>query len=399
MNVPSIPGKIRSTRVQLHDQIELIRQDLDKVRMEVGADVIACYLACDPFLPDSLRCLVAPGARFEDACSHFRLRLLEPGEKTVAFFERASDDPLCSGNEPRVEALVDRLQNPIFGDFVTREGIASRGRIIARDPNTGKEVSLLTVNFREPRSESQWLPFVAHLEAVSSDILTRIPVIQRGFQDLSEALKPAFLEMLEVIDLSRPDSHPPSSSFLTDILEQAIRPLHEEGMPWCGTIHLLDDTGRNLVLKACVGEPVDPPVIDHRIDQGEGVISWVALRKQAIRIRDLTGSPFDKIHARYLPRVRSQLAVPMMTHGRLLGTLSLESTEPNVFSIQTVGYLTRVASLIASTVLLAKYDELEYDRNCYRAALYEQARQRPLDTSLTIEDLETISATALSTTR
>ena len=397
MNVMSIPGRIRSIRAKFRDQIDRIRQDIDKIRKEMGADVIAFYLACDPFLPDHLRCLVAPGAIYEDACSHFRLRPCTPTDSRIAFFERASEDPLCSGNEPRVEALIDRLQNPIFGDFVTREGIASRGRIIDRDPNTGKVTAILTVNYRESRSESQWLFFVSHLEVVFRDILTRVSVIQRGFQELSEELNPAFRKMLEVTDLSRPNSLAPSSSLLTDILEQAIHPLHDEGMRWCGTIHLLDDTGRNLVLNACVGEFIDPPITKHRIDQGEGVISWVALRKQSIRIRDLPISPFDKIQIPYLPDVRSQLAVPMMTHGRLLGTLSLESTEPSVFSIQTVGYLTRVASLIASTLLLAKYDELEYDRNCYLAALHQQARKRPLDTSLTIEDLENISATALST--
>jgi putative methionine-R-sulfoxide reductase with GAF domain len=402
MNFPNIREETRSTRVKFRDQIEGIREDLEKVRKEVGADVIAFYLACDEFLPDYLRCLAAPGAAYEEACSHFRLRPLAPTLKAIDFFERASDDPLCSGNEPRVVALIDRLQNPIFGDFVTREGIVSRGRIIDRDLDTGKETALLTVNYREPRSMSQWLSFAPYLEAAFRDLLERVALIKRGLQELSATLKPAFQRMLEVTDLSRLDSLPTSAEQLDEFLEKAIEPLREDGKGsgWCGTIHLLDDIGRNLLLKAWVGEPVVPPIVRHRIDRGEGVISWVALRKQAIRIRDLPPSPFDKIHVPYLPGVRSQLAVPMMTRGRLLGTLSLESTEPNIFSLQTVGYLTRVACLVASTLLLAKYEEVEYDRDCYLAAIYEHEAQRPpLDSSLTIEDLMAMTATSVPISR
>ena len=184
----SILQKTQSTRDKFRDQIEQIRHDLDTLREEVGADVVAFYLACDPFLP-YLRCVTAPGARYEDACSHFRLRPLDPTVKDEDFFEIASSDPLCSKNQPRVVALIDRLANPIFGDFVTREGIASRGRVLERDPHSGKETALLTIDYRDARSTGQWLPFASRVKEVFRDILSRVAVMQRAFQEISEPVK------------------------------------------------------------------------------------------------------------------------------------------------------------------------------------------------------------------
>ena len=133
MNDQSIVQQTQLTRDKFRDHLALIRRDLDAFRVEAGADVIAFYLACDPFLP-YLRCVTAPGAHYEEACSHFRLRPFALPVADDDFFENASADPLRSTNQPRVVALIDRLRNPIFGDFVTREGIASHGRFIERDP-------------------------------------------------------------------------------------------------------------------------------------------------------------------------------------------------------------------------------------------------------------------------
>jgi GAF domain-containing protein len=136
---------------------------------------------------------------------------------------------------------------------------------------------------------------------------------------------------------------------------------------WCGTIYLLDASRRRLQLKTQVGRVQLPP---HDLDvvAGEGVVSWVAVRAQAVRISDLERSPrFKAIHRDFLPGIRSQLAVPMIRAGQVIGVLSLESPEPEVFSLTSVGFLTRVAGLVAAQL---DFDQMREERDHYLEAVY-----------------------------
>ena len=399
---PMTPHDKKSLRSTLKEQIAEIERDLERVRVDVGADVLAFYLACDPFLPNDLRCLAAPGAVYPEACSHFRLRPLASEERRIRFFPRAEDDPLCSGNDPRVEELIRKRHDPIFGDFRKREGIASRGRLIERDPESDRETALLTVNFCSPLDQGEWDRIEGRIVEAFDDLLTRTFAIRgdertlgvrEGLEELSEDLCPSFLRMYEIIDPLHAEPMSPFPDKLRTILEETIRTLDDDTRRWCGTIHLLDESRKALVLAASVGEFPPPPKTTHRIDEGEGVISWVAMRRQAIRIRDLAASPFRQLHVEYLPEVRSQLAVPLVTHNRLIGTLSLEAPDPDVFCLHWIGYLTRVASLVATAVLNRDYQRASEQRDLYRAAIYERERarrDRPFE-NLSLADLDSIS--------
>jgi putative methionine-R-sulfoxide reductase with GAF domain len=392
-NLTMTPGNKKSLRGVLKEQIAEIEYDLEKVRDEVGADILAFYLAGDPFLPNNLRCLAAPGAVYPEACSHFRLRPHAAEEPRIRFFPQARDDGLRSGNDPRVEELIRKRQDPIFGDFITRERIESRGRLIERDPESNLENALLTVNFCSPVNPSEWERIAGRISESFDSLLTRTLGIRDGLQKLSDDLCPSFLRMLEIIDPLQAEPKWSLREQLRIILEQTIRTLDDDTSRWCGTIHLLDESKKDLVLAASVGDFHLPSKTTHRIDEGEGVISWVALRKQAIRIRDLESSTFRHIHVEYLPRVQSQLAVPIMTHNRLLGTLSLEAPEPDLFCLHWIGYLTRVASLVATAVFHSDYERVSEERRWYRAAIYERERSRkdrPFE-NLSLADLDSMS--------
>lgn len=77
---------------------------------------------------------------------------------------------------------------------------------------------------------------------------------------------------------------------------------------------------------------------------GEGVCGTAALKKHAMRVPDVRQEP------RFVacdPSIRSELAVPLLFKGRLIGVVNLESVHPNAFSECDEKVLQTLASSIA----------------------------------------------------
>jgi phosphoserine phosphatase RsbU/P len=84
-----------------------------------------------------------------------------------------------------------------------------------------------------------------------------------------------------------------------------------------------------------------------RIPIGDGIIGAAAATGEAIRVGDVTKDP------RYLAaaeEVRSELAVPLIVRGRVIGVMDIESREPDYFTPAQQTILTLVASRIGTAV-------------------------------------------------
>jgi sigma-B regulation protein RsbU (phosphoserine phosphatase) len=96
-------------------------------------------------------------------------------------------------------------------------------------------------------------------------------------------------------------------------------------------------------------------VIEHwRIPMGDGIIGAAATTGQAIRVGDVLQDP------RYLPAVeavRSELAVPLIVRGRVIGVMDIESRQLNYFTPAQQAILTLVASRIGTAVENARLFE------------------------------------------
>jgi sigma-B regulation protein RsbU (phosphoserine phosphatase) len=96
-------------------------------------------------------------------------------------------------------------------------------------------------------------------------------------------------------------------------------------------------------------------VVEHwRIPMGDGIIGAAASTGRAIRVGDVTRDP------RYLnavDSVRSELAVPLVVHGRVIGVLDIESSQPDYFTPDQQGILTLVATRIGTAIENARLFE------------------------------------------
>ena len=137
-----------------------------------------------------------------------------------------------------------------------------------------------------------------------------------------------------------------------------------------GSIMLLDDTGRNLVMTASSGLPADVSA-GQRVAVGESVAGRVLATGQALRLEEVDADEF----VNFVPKSRdiaSSLVVPLRVHGRSIGVLSLAiSSSGSTFQEDDL----RVAQMFADQAAGL----------IYRARLHEQAEQRSSDLMALVE--------------
>ncbi|MGH9689836.1 MAG: SpoIIE family protein phosphatase [Candidatus Acidiferrales bacterium] len=119
------------------------------------------------------------------------------------------------------------------------------------------------------------------------------------------------------------------------------------------SVLLLDDSANNLYFRFAIGHRLD--VVEHwRIPLGDGIIGAAASIGQAIRVGDVSKD------SRYLPgvdAVHSELAVPLIVHGRVIGVMDIESRELDYFTPSQQNILTLVASRIGTAIENARLFE------------------------------------------
>jgi sigma-B regulation protein RsbU (phosphoserine phosphatase) len=108
-------------------------------------------------------------------------------------------------------------------------------------------------------------------------------------------------------------------------------------------ILLLNEKTQELRIRFQVGHA--PDVADRmRIKLGEGVTGQAAQLREAVLVNDVSREP-NYIGAN--PRVRSELAIPLIIKNRVIGVIDIEADQPNYFNEQHKRLLTVVASRIA----------------------------------------------------
>jgi phosphoserine phosphatase RsbU/P len=97
--------------------------------------------------------------------------------------------------------------------------------------------------------------------------------------------------------------------------------------------------------------------LKHEIPLGRGLVGVAAQNKQAVLVTDVTKDP------RYVvanPETRSELAVPLMYKGKMVGVLDLEHTRRGFFTEEHQRTMTTLAAQIAIALENARlYEEIE----------------------------------------
>lgn len=124
-------------------------------------------------------------------------------------------------------------------------------------------------------------------------------------------------------------------------------------------IYLLDKTGEQLVLAAGADEAGRRMVVQgHTLlaHSEQSLVARAARTRQAVNIHDVTQAP-DFLPNPLLPDTRSELAVPLIATGKVVGVLDVQSDQAGYFSDEDVRIQTILASQVAIVLENARANE------------------------------------------
>lgn len=149
-------------------------------------------------------------------------------------------------------------------------------------------------------------------------------------------------------------------------------------------IYLIDDKGENLVLAAGAGEAGQQMVANgHSIalKRENSIVARAARTRQGIIANDITTAP-DFLPNPLLPDTKSEMAIPMIVGGELVGVLDTQANTFNRFTEEDI----RVKTTLAEQLAVALSNARQYERTVAALAETEiQARSLALLNELSSE--------------
>lgn len=115
------------------------------------------------------------------------------------------------------------------------------------------------------------------------------------------------------------------------------------------SLYLLDGDGQSLIPLAAIQKTQnselsgnDLELLRHEVRKaGEGITGWVAEYGQPIRTGDVSTEPR---YQHVLPGTRSELCVPLIARGSVIGVLDIESSQPSAYSEEDESLLSALAN-------------------------------------------------------
>ncbi len=116
---------------------------------------------------------------------------------------------------------------------------------------------------------------------------------------------------------------------------------------------LVDENSRELSFRFAIGHRQEV-VENWRIPMGQGIIGTAAATGRPVRVSDVHK---DSRYLNALDSVQSELAVPLLVQGRVMGVLDIESSQADYFTRDQQNILMMLATRIASAIENARLFE------------------------------------------
>ncbi|MDR3577078.1 MAG: GAF domain-containing protein [Anaerolineaceae bacterium] len=153
------------------------------------------------------------------------------------------------------------------------------------------------------------------------------------------------------------------------LLQQVVELVRERFNLYYAGVFLVDPSGAYAVLKAGTGEAGQKMLKSgHRLSiGGSSMIGW-AVANHSSRIALDVGNEAVRFNNPYLPKTRSELALPILSRDKALGALTIQSMEPYAFDEDNVLILQGIADSLAIALENANlYQQSQQDLDEIRA--------------------------------
>ncbi|HSA99005.1 MAG TPA: GAF domain-containing protein, partial [Anaerolineales bacterium] len=134
-----------------------------------------------------------------------------------------------------------------------------------------------------------------------------------------------------------------------------------------GSVHWLEDQSQLLVPLAISQKAQDlenyiqdqESINNEKIRLGDGIIGWVAQHGQPARIGDVA---FDERYIAVFKNIKSELCVPLIARGKVVGAINIESTQPDAYTERDESLLSALANSAAIALENARLYKSELAR-------------------------------------
>lgn len=138
---------------------------------------------------------------------------------------------------------------------------------------------------------------------------------------------------------------------LDELLPQAAELIRQRFNLYYVGIFLLDETGRWAVLRAGTGEAGKQMLeMGHKLEVGgKSMIGWCTANARA-RIALDVGTEAIRFDNPLLPLTRSEMALPLISRGRVIGAMTIQSDRPAAFTEEDITALQTMADQLATAI-------------------------------------------------
>jgi GAF domain-containing protein len=193
------------------------------------------------------------------------------------------------------------------------------------------------------------------LQKMNDDLVQRDEQILRSQADLEQrmrvrtlALEKRTAQLKAVADVGRSIT---SYRNLTELLQQTTHLIHQNFGYYHSGIFLLDDRREYAVLAAANSEGGQRMLErKHQLKIGETSIVGYAIANIQARIALDVGQDAVFFDNPDLPQTRSEMALPLVAGGQVLGALDIQSTEPQAFTDEDIAALQILAEQVAVAI-------------------------------------------------
>jgi nitrate/nitrite-specific signal transduction histidine kinase len=173
----------------------------------------------------------------------------------------------------------------------------------------------------------------------------------------------------------------------TDKLLQEVVDLTKERFNlYHSHIYLLDEAGENLVLTAGAGEPGRIMAAEKRsipLNREQSLVARAARERKGVTVNDVTQEP-DFLPNPLLPNTLSELAVPMITGGNMIGVFDIQSDQVGRFTDSDISIQTTLAAQVSASIHNVR--SFEQSKSQADFALLVNAIGQKIQRATTMED-------------
>jgi len=231
-----------------------------------------------------------------------------------------------------VYAVARQVAAPILSITEAARRVAE-GELTARTQVRAQdEIGMLARNFNR---------MAEHLQGLIGELEQRVAERTRALERKSNQLSAAARVARQAVEFQD----------ITTLLTSIARLISEQFNFYHAGIFLLDETGAYAILQAASSEGGQRMLSrGHRLKVGEqGIVGYVAAERRPRLALDVGRDAvfFDNPD---LPQTRSEMALPLMARGRVIGVLDIQSTEEAAFSADDVEVMRTLADQIAIAI-------------------------------------------------